>query len=62
MGRDSYRLPGGAGEKEVSCSLTDEGDVNLRREHTNRAFCKHWATSEGRALETWRFRGSAEAS
>jgi hypothetical protein len=33
-----------------------------RRGHTNRAFLRHCTTSEGKALETWRFVWPAEAS
>jgi hypothetical protein len=38
------------------------GEGGKRGERTNRAFWRHWATSEGRVLETCRSRGSAEPS
>lgn len=42
---------------DISCAR------NLERERrTNRAFCKHCATSVGKVLKTWRLRGTADAS
>jgi hypothetical protein len=49
-------------EMRLAELLADLQGVIGMGEHTNRAFWRHWATSEGRVLVTWRFLGSAEAS